>query len=200
MPLGGFYGTDPAMTRGRLASLVADHQLRFVDTSGFSLGANTSEINALVAQACSRVDPGVWHGAAPGSLYDCAGRQHAIRTVTVSAASAAGRGPGAIRLGPPAALQRLLSWFRRHHWNPTSTGPQLTTSTAHAAIAACASLIPAAAQREVTSATWCRYIGLVAPRGSSRRPWSSRDKRLTAGPAAMRSALSEPKVAARARI
>jgi len=144
MPLGGFYGTDPVMTRGRLASLVADHQLRFVDTSGFSLGANTREINALVAQACAPVNPAVWHSAAPASLYDCAGRQHAIRTVTVSAASAAGSGPGGIRLGPPAALQRLLSCFRRHHWNPTSAAPQLTTPTARAAIAACAALIPAA--------------------------------------------------------
>ena len=144
MPLGGFYGTDPVMTRGRLASLVADHQLRFVDTSGFSLGANTSQINALVAQACAPVNPARWHGTAPGNLYDCAGRLHAIRTVKVSAAAAPGGGPGGIRLGPPAALQRLLTCFRAHHWNPTSAAPSLTNPIARAAIAACAALIPAA--------------------------------------------------------
>jgi 4-amino-4-deoxy-L-arabinose transferase-like glycosyltransferase len=150
MPMGGFYGTDPAMTQDRLAALVADNQLRFVDTGGFSLG-DPNQINAVVAQACTHVDPALWGGAAPGTLYDCAGRQGAIRTTKVSAApvggpafSGGGGRAGGIQLGPPAALQRLLSCFRTHGWNPTVGPLNTSTPTAQQAISACKSLIPAA--------------------------------------------------------
>jgi len=144
MPMGGFYGTDPAMTRNRLATLVADHELRFVDTGGFTLG-DPNQINALVAQACTHVNPNAWHGAPPGTLYDCAARQHAIRTVKVRAAASVGAGTyGDLRLGPPAALQRLLACFHTHGWNPTSPSVNLNTPAAKAALRACSALIPAA--------------------------------------------------------
>jgi len=144
MPMGGFYGTDPAMTRDRLATLVADDELRFVDTGGFTLG-DPNQIDALVAQACTPVNPIVWHGTPPGTLYDCAGRQHAIRTIKVRATANVGIGAyGDIRLGPPAALQRLLACFRTHGWNPITGSRNLTSPTAKQALRACSALIPAA--------------------------------------------------------
>ncbi|MGO9873900.1 MAG: ArnT family glycosyltransferase [Acidimicrobiia bacterium] len=144
MPMGGFYGTDPAMTRDRLATLVADNELRFVDTGGFTLG-DPNQIDALVAQACTHVNPVVWHGTPPGTLYDCAGRQHSIRTIKVHATPNVGAGTyGDIRLGPPAALQRLLACFRAHGWNPITGSLNLTSPTAKQALRACRALIPAA--------------------------------------------------------
>ena len=144
MGMGGFYGTDPAMTRGRLATLVADDELRFVDTGGFTLG-DPNQIDELVSQACTHVNPVAWHGTAPGTLYDCARRQHAIRTAKVRATPIAGSGTyGGIRLGPPAAVQRLVSCLRRHGWNPTAGSVNPSTPSATHAIRACAALIPAA--------------------------------------------------------
>ena len=144
MPMGGFYGTDPAMTRDRLATLVADHELRFVDTGGFMLG-DPNQIRQLVSQACTPVDPTAWHGTGPTTLYDCAGRQQAIRTTKVRATPIPGnRTYGDLRLGPPAALQRLLTCFQQHGWNPIGSGLNLSTPTATQAIHACAALIPAA--------------------------------------------------------
>ena len=145
LPMGGFYGTDPAMTRGRLATLVAHHELRFVDASGFTLG-DTNQIGQLVSQACSHVDPTAWHGTGPGSLYDCAGRQQALRTVKLSAPTGAGPTSGAAggyKLGPAAAVQHLVTCLQQHGWNPTPN-PNLSSPTARNALSACASLIPAA--------------------------------------------------------
>jgi hypothetical protein len=144
MPIGGFYGTDPAMTRKRLATLVSHNELRFVDTGGFTLG-DPNQIDEVVAQACAHVDPIAWHGRAPGTLYDCAGRQHDIETVKVRATPNGGpEAFGGIRLGPPAALQRLLACFRSHGWNPTAGSLNLSSPTTKQAIAACSALIPAA--------------------------------------------------------
>ncbi len=144
MAVGGFYGTDPAMTRNRLATLVADHELRFVDTGGFTLG-DPNQIYQLVSQVCTHVDPASWHGTAPGTLYDCAHRQQAIRTAKVRATPTVGRGTyGGIRLGPPAALQRLVICLRSHGWNPTVGSVNPSTPTAAHTLRACAALIPAA--------------------------------------------------------
>ena len=146
LPMGGFYGTDPAMTRDKLATLVADKELRFVDTGGFTLG-DTNQIGQLVAQACTHVDPAAWNGTAPGTLYDCAGRHDAIRSVKLSAATPPGSGTasaGGIKLGPAAAVQRLVTCLKNHGWNPTPN-PDLASPTVRKALSACASLIPAAA-------------------------------------------------------
>ena len=145
LPMGGFYGTDPAMTRAKLANLVANHELRFVDTGGFSLG-DTNQISELVAQACTRVDAAAWGGTTPGTLYDCAGRQDAIRTVALPTAprpGAGGEARGSYQLGPAAAVQRLVTCLKDHGWNPTPN-PDLSSPVVRKALAACASLIPAA--------------------------------------------------------
>ena len=145
LPMGGFYGTDPAMTREKLATLVANNELRFVDTGGFTLG-DTNQIGPLVAQACTHVDPAAWHGTAPSTLYDCAGRHDALRTVKLPAAGPSGVGTapaGGFKLGPAAAVARLVTCLKSHGWNPTPT-PDLTSPTVRKALSACASLIPAA--------------------------------------------------------
>ena len=71
MPMGGFYGTDPAMTRAKLAALVTKGELRFVDVGGFTLG-DPNGIGQLVSQACTHVNPAAWHETNPTTLYDCA--------------------------------------------------------------------------------------------------------------------------------
>jgi 4-amino-4-deoxy-L-arabinose transferase-like glycosyltransferase len=146
MPWGGFYGSDSAMTRGRLATLVADGELRFVDTGGFALG-DPNQIGQLVSQACAHIDPSVWGGSGSGTLYDCAGRASAIRTTKLSAPtgpSIGGAAPGGFKLGPASAVERLVTCLNDHHWHPTSTSPNLSSPVAMQALRACAALIPAA--------------------------------------------------------
>jgi 4-amino-4-deoxy-L-arabinose transferase-like glycosyltransferase len=144
MPMGGFYGTDPAMTRNHLADLVSRGELRFVDIGGFTLG-DPNQIKQLVAQVCTKVDPAAWHAAA-ATLYDCAGHQDAIRTTKLAPAAApsAGGSPGGYRLGPPAAVAKLVTCLRAHGWSPTAGASNFATPAAAKAIAACASLIHAA--------------------------------------------------------
>jgi 4-amino-4-deoxy-L-arabinose transferase-like glycosyltransferase len=76
MPMGGFSGTDPAMTPARLAQLVRDGELRFVLTGGgfggpggFSGGG----IDAVVTSACTEVPDYAGSG-----LYDCQNKADAI--------------------------------------------------------------------------------------------------------------------------
>ena len=146
MPWGGFYGSDSAMTRGRLATLVADGELRFVDTGGFTLG-DPNQIGQLVSQACAHVDPSVWGGSGSGTLYDCAGRASAIRTIKLSAPAGPGSSaaaPGGLKLGPAAAVERLVACLNDHHWYPTATSANPSSPAAMQALRACAALIPAA--------------------------------------------------------
>ncbi len=146
MPWGGFYGTDSAMTRGRLAMLVADRELRFVDTGGFDLG-DPDQIGQLVAQACLHVDPSVWGGNGTGTLYDCAGRANAIRTIKLNrpvGLGVSGAAPGGFKLGPAAAVQRLVTCLNDHHWYPTAKSTSVSSPVAMQALRACAALIPAA--------------------------------------------------------
>jgi 4-amino-4-deoxy-L-arabinose transferase-like glycosyltransferase len=145
MPMAGFYGTDPAMTQSRLATLVANHELRFIDTGGFTL-ADPHQIDQLVAEACVHVDPALWHGTGTGTLYDCAGRAAAIRSIKPPAdrGSVSGAIPGGIQLGPPAAVQRLVTCLNQHGWYPTSSSANPSTPAAAGALRACAQLLPAA--------------------------------------------------------
>jgi 4-amino-4-deoxy-L-arabinose transferase-like glycosyltransferase len=144
LPMGGFYGTDPAMTQEGLAKLVSRGELRFVDLSGFSLG-DPNQVKQLVAQVCTKVDPAAW-GATAGTLYDCAGRQDAIRTTKLAPAptSAVGAAPGGFKLGPASAVAKLVACLRSHGWSPSAANPNPTTPAATKALAACASLIHAA--------------------------------------------------------
>ncbi len=141
MPWGGFYGSDPAMSRDQLASLVADGKLRFVDTGGFTLG-DPGQIAQLVTQACVHVDASLWASSATSTLYDCQGRGSVIREIKLNPTS--GAAPEGIRLGPPAALERLVACFHAHHWYPTASSANPSSPTAAQALRACAALIPAA--------------------------------------------------------
>jgi 4-amino-4-deoxy-L-arabinose transferase-like glycosyltransferase len=146
LPIGGFYGTDPAMTQSRLADLVSRGELRFVDTGGFTLG-DPNQIKQLVAQVCAKVPPTTWQSTAPGTLYDCAGRQDAIRTtkLPLPATRAAGVGTaGGFKLGPPAAVAKLVACLHEHGWTPTATASNPTTPAAMRALRACAPLLHAA--------------------------------------------------------
>ena len=51
---------------------------------------------------------------------------------------------GGIKLGPAAAVRRLIACFQSHGWNPVTGSRDPTTPAAKRALAACASLIPAA--------------------------------------------------------
>ena len=93
MPMGGFSGSDPAMTVERLADLVADGDLRFVLGGGAGFGGGPGAgvggfggtgggVATAVAQACQVVDPATWGasgGAAGASVYDCLGAADDLR-------------------------------------------------------------------------------------------------------------------------
>jgi 4-amino-4-deoxy-L-arabinose transferase-like glycosyltransferase len=64
--MGGFTGSDPAMTVDRLRSLVSSGQLRYVmPGSGGGPGRGNSEVTSWVQQNCTAVD-------GQDGLYDCA--------------------------------------------------------------------------------------------------------------------------------
>jgi 4-amino-4-deoxy-L-arabinose transferase-like glycosyltransferase len=85
MSMGGFSGTDPAMTPARLASLVRDGELRFISVGGPAGGpggfggpggragpggfGGASNILNVVSEACTTVDD----PAVSLTIYDCAG-------------------------------------------------------------------------------------------------------------------------------
>ncbi len=71
MAMGGFSGSDNALSLERLQALVASGELRFVSTGGEARGgqAGTSDVTSWVASACT---PVTVDGAAMSAL-DCAG-------------------------------------------------------------------------------------------------------------------------------
>jgi 4-amino-4-deoxy-L-arabinose transferase-like glycosyltransferase len=141
MPWGGFYGSDPAMSRDKLASLVTDGKLRFVDTGGFTLG-DPGQIAQVVTEACVHVGASAWGSAGASTLYDCQGRGSVIREIELNATT--GAAPGGFRLGPPAAVERLVACLHAHHWYPTASSANPSNPTAAQALRACAALLPAA--------------------------------------------------------
>lgn len=76
MAMGGFTGSDPALTLDQLKAYVASGQLRFVLAGGGNGGggggsdASASDRTAWVTGACTLVDYG---GSGTSTLYDCAG-------------------------------------------------------------------------------------------------------------------------------
>ena len=142
MAMGGFQGTDPAMTQAKLADLVHDHELRFVDPGG---GFGTGTVSAVVTQTCAPVPATDWGDAGPSGLYNCAGQATAIRTEKITAGPANATGlPGGVRLRSATALARLVQCFQRQGWDPTAGPLQLSSPAAARAIRACAALIPPA--------------------------------------------------------
>jgi 4-amino-4-deoxy-L-arabinose transferase-like glycosyltransferase len=72
MSMGGFTGSDNALTLERLRALVASGDLRFVSTGGGGGGggqAGSSEVSSWVASSCTAVSV----SGATTSIYDCAG-------------------------------------------------------------------------------------------------------------------------------
>jgi hypothetical protein len=149
MAMGGFQGTDPAMTRVKLADLVQRHQLRFVAPGGVPQATN--DISALVNQACAPVDAAVWGSSGPSGLYDCAGRAAAVRTAKVTAPTPTGQA-GFLR-GRARDVQRLVSCLQDHGWDPTVGPIQRTGPAFNRAISACANLVPKAVGRSPTTTT-----------------------------------------------
>jgi 4-amino-4-deoxy-L-arabinose transferase-like glycosyltransferase len=149
MAMGGFQGTDPAMTRAKLADLVQHHQLRFVAPGGVPQA--TSEISALVNQACAPVDAAAWGSSGPSGLYDCAGRAAAVRTAKITAPMPTGQA-GFLR-GGARDIRRLVSCLQRHGWDPTVGPMQRTGPVFNRAIGACANLVPKAVGRSPTTTT-----------------------------------------------
>jgi 4-amino-4-deoxy-L-arabinose transferase-like glycosyltransferase len=98
MAMGGFSGGDPAMTPTKLADLVANGQLRFVSTGGGGFGgfggAGSTAVNQAVTKACTAIPATRWGGTGTSTVYDCKGKQAAIRAVktTKAASTPAGRG------------------------------------------------------------------------------------------------------------
>ncbi len=80
--LGGYSGTDPALTGAGLARLVARREARYVLLGGeFSLrGGNGA--TAGVLRACRQLAPSAWHSPVPDPLglvlFDCAGREKGL--------------------------------------------------------------------------------------------------------------------------
>lgn len=76
--LGGYSGTDPALTAGDLAHLVEDHQARYVLLGGPYSSRGGNAATAATIRACRFIRSRVWGGVriSPFSivLYDCAGR------------------------------------------------------------------------------------------------------------------------------
>jgi hypothetical protein len=84
MAMGGFTGSDPAMTLDRLAQLVSSGRLRFVLSGGFGFGVGfggrapapfgggNTEVADWVAQHCASA------ASVTAGLYDCA---NAVTTV-----------------------------------------------------------------------------------------------------------------------
>jgi hypothetical protein len=76
--LGGYSGTDPAMTAGGLAHLVEDREARYVLLGGPYSSRGGNAATAATIRACRFIRSRVWGGVriSPYSivLYDCGGR------------------------------------------------------------------------------------------------------------------------------
>ncbi len=83
MAMGGFSGSDPAMTPSELAHLVQTGRLRFVMAGGGGFGgpggfARGGGVSSLVEQVCAPVSASNWGGQGASGIYDCAGRAAAL--------------------------------------------------------------------------------------------------------------------------
>ena len=78
MPMGGFSGSDPAMTVARLAQLVTDGQLRFVSAGGGGFGGGSPGVTTAVGQVCKAVSAEAWGGSGTTAIFDCQGQGAAL--------------------------------------------------------------------------------------------------------------------------
>jgi hypothetical protein len=106
MAMGGFSGSDPAMTQDRLADLVDAGDLRFVaGGGGLSFGGSGSSVSSIVADVCEPVPASSWDPAATGdsTVFDCKGKGADIRAAVVDTSSTAQLGDGRAPGGLPGA-------------------------------------------------------------------------------------------------
>ncbi len=81
--VGGYSGTDPALTGPRLARLVARGEARYVLLGGAYASRGGNLATKAVLRSCKLVAPSAWHGPPPATVYtpvlfDCAGRERAL--------------------------------------------------------------------------------------------------------------------------
>src|SRR5207253_8471519 len=89
LAMGGFMGSDPAMTVEKLQQMIANKQVRFVMGGGMGgrgFGGGISSVSSWVQTNCAPVDPSLYGGdtgsvfpggpggftGGNGQLYDCA--------------------------------------------------------------------------------------------------------------------------------
>ncbi len=60
LAMGGFMGSDPAMTVGKLQQMIANRQVRFV------LGGSSASVNQWVQSNCTAVDASLYGGSSSG--------------------------------------------------------------------------------------------------------------------------------------
>jgi hypothetical protein len=81
--LAGYSGTDPALSAGGLARLVAGHEARYVLLGGAYASRGGNGATAATLKACRLIPSHAWGGPpqATGSLvlFDCAGRTSQLR-------------------------------------------------------------------------------------------------------------------------
>ncbi len=84
--LGGYGGTDPILDGPGLARLIARGEARYVVLGGAYASRGGNRATAAVLRACPQVPAAAWHGPTPGPqvlvLFDCAGRERALRGST----------------------------------------------------------------------------------------------------------------------
>jgi 4-amino-4-deoxy-L-arabinose transferase-like glycosyltransferase len=81
--MGGYSGTDPALSGPQLARLVAHGEARYVLLGGAYASRGGNLATKAVLHACKLVAPRVWHGPPLATVYtpvlfDCAGRERAL--------------------------------------------------------------------------------------------------------------------------
>ncbi len=84
--LGGYGGSDPILDGPSLARLIARGEARYVVLGGAYASRGGNLATAAVLRACPQVPAEAWHGPTPGPqvlvLFDCAGRERALRAST----------------------------------------------------------------------------------------------------------------------
>jgi 4-amino-4-deoxy-L-arabinose transferase-like glycosyltransferase len=80
--VGGYSGTDPALTGGGLANLVRTGQARYVVLGGVYSTRGGNLATQATLRACRQMRPSEWHSPDPYTnglvLFDCAGRERAL--------------------------------------------------------------------------------------------------------------------------
>ena len=81
--VGGYGGTDPALSGPQLARLVARREARYVVLGGAYASRGGNLATEAVLRSCKLVAPSVWHGPPPATVYtprlfDCAGQERAL--------------------------------------------------------------------------------------------------------------------------